>query len=436
MSHEGRDKRQNGHHPSESEVIYDWNALDIERPVIPSDVEFFDESLRDGIQSPSVTDPNIEDKLEILHLMESLGITALDIGLPAAGPRAFEDCLRITREIVDQKMKILPGMAGRTVVGDIEPMVEISQKTGTTIEVYAFIGSSPIRQYAEAWDLDRMLRHTAEACDFAVKNGLKMVYVTEDTTRAHPATLDKLFRTAVDHGATALCLCDTVGHATPDGVRRLIHWTRDLLRGMGVDDRVRIEWHGHNDRGLGVVNTLFAAEYGAKRIHGTGLGIGERVGNAAMDQILLNLKLLGVIDNDLSNLLLYCQAISRACKVPIPYNYPLAGRDAFRTATGVHAAAIVKAEAKGDSWLADRVYSGVPASEFGKSQEIEIGHQSGKSNVRYWLKKRRLPHDDEALVEKIFSRAKRGNRTLTEEEIMAIVDRHLRGEGEREASSA
>lgn len=407
--------------PDESEIVYDWNMVDVVAPLTSKPIEFFDETLRDGIQSPSVVDPPIEEKLELIHLMDSLGITAADVSLPAAGVRAQEDCLAICKEIVDSKLRIKPAAAARTVVSDLEPIADIQQKAGIPIEVYAFIGSSPIRQYAEDWDLDMMLQHTADTIDFAVKNELPITYVTEDTTRSTPATLDKLFRTAINHGAQALCLSDTVGHATPDGVRRLIHWTRDLIRGLG--EKVRIDWHGHNDRGLGVVNTIFAVEFGADRVHGTGLGIGERVGNASLDQVLLNLSLLGAIENDLSNLLLYCQAVSRACRVPIPYNYPLAGSDAFRTATGVHAAAIIKAEKKGDAWLADRIYSAVPASEFGKEQQIEIGHYSGLSNVGYWLRKRRLP-DDPELVDAIFERAKSSNRVLTEEEVMAVVRKH------------
>jgi len=417
-------RRRAEHHPAEAEIVYDWNKLDVRAPLTAGPVEFFDETLRDGIQSPSVTDPGIDDKLELLHLMNSLGITAADVSLPGAGRRAVEDTVTMCEEIVRSRMELAPACAARTVVRDVEPIAEVSQKVGIPIEVYAFIGSSPIRQYAEDWDLDRMLRTSSDAIDFAVKHDLPVVYVPEDTTRSAPATGDRLFRSGRDHGASALCLCDTVGHATPDGVRRLIHWTRDLIRGMGVD--VRIEWHGHNDRGLAVVNSIFAAEYGAKRIHGTGLGVGERVGNAALDQIMLNMKLLGAAHNDLSNLLLYCQSVSRACRVPIPYNYPLAGADAFRTATGVHAAAIIKADQKGDAWLADRIYSGVPASEFGKEQEIEIGHYSGLSNVRYWLEHRRLPVDD-ALVEAIFARAKKSNRVLTEDEVMAIVRRHGNG---------
>lgn len=400
------------------EIIYDWNSVTKRAPITSKPIEFLDETLRDGIQSPSVTDPPIAAKLEILHLMDSLGIHVLDMGLPGAGARATEDCLRLTQEIVRHKLSIKPSCAARTHAGDITPVIEISQKAGLPVEVLTFIGSSPIRQYAEEWDLDTMLRRTEEAVTLAVKNNLPVMFVTEDTTRAHPATLDKLFRTAINCGANRLCLCDTVGHATPDGLKNLLSFTQDLIRATGED--VKIDWHGHNDRGLSVVLTLYAIEFGADRVHGTGLGIGERVGNTPLDQVLLNLKLLGELDHDMTNLVRYCEKVSEACGVPIPYNYPLAGRDAFRTATGVHASAIIKAEKKGHTWLADRIYSGVPAGLFGKQQEIEIGHYSGLSNVQYWLRQHGVA-DLPGVAEAVLAKAKAGNRLLSEAEIFETV---------------
>jgi len=232
--------------------------------------------------------------------------------------------------------------------------------------------------------------------------------------------LEALFDNAIEHGATRLCLCDTVGHATPDGIRNLIGWTRRFLAKRGSTE-VAIDWHGHNDRGLGVTNAIYALEYGADRVHGTMLGVGERVGNAALDQILLNLKLLGELgDRDLTHLIELCAKVSSACGVPIPYNYPLVGSDAFRTATGVHAAAIIKAEKKGHAFLADRIYSGVPAGLFGREQEIEIGHMSGESNVVYWLQKRSITPEP-GLVQAIFAAAKATDHILSEAEIRQIV---------------
>ena len=429
MSHPGET-----HEMSEAEIIYDWNSVEKVAPLTPGRrLEFFDETLRDGIQSPSVVDPKIDDKLKLVQLASDLGVHAMDLGLPGAGQRAIEDVTRLVTFIRDNRLVVKPGAAARTHVNDIKAIVEISQKTGVEIEVLTFIGSSPIRQYAEGWDLDAMMKKSAEAIDMSVKAGLPVLFVTEDTTRSRPDVLDKMFRNAVDHGANRLCLCDTVGHATPDGIHNLLRFTRNLLDGMGAR-HVGIDWHGHNDRGLGVTNTIFAAEFGATRLHGTALGIGERVGNAALDQVLLNLKLLGELPNqDLSKLLLWCRLTSKATRVPIPANYPLVGSDAFRTATGVHAAAIIKAEKKGHTWLADRIYSGVPAGLFGKEQEIEIGHYSGESNVTYWLRKRGI-EPEAGLVARIFAVAKSGDHLLTEEEIRQII-KDWRAEGKVDGSA-
>lgn len=404
------------------ELVYDWNLVDSRRPIaIAGRVLFFDESLRDGIQSPTAVDPPIEKKIEILHLMNDLGIQYADLGLPGAGPRAVADVTRLCREIADNGLAIKPSAAARTHINDIRPIAEISQKVGMEIEVMAFLGSSPIRQFAENWDTQRMVDMTREAISFCTAHDLPSAFVTEDTVRARPETLDRLFRTAIECGTERLTLCDTVGHATPDGVTALTKYAQAIVDAMGMRDRVHLDWHGHNDRGLALVNAIVALEAGADRVHGTGLGIGERVGNTSMDQLLLNLKLLGVVNNDLSRLMAYCEAVSEATCCPIPVNYPLAGRDAFRTATGVHAAAIIKAQRKGDHWLADRIYSGVPAGMFGRSQVIDVGHMSGASNVMYWLRKRGID-PVEPLVAEILGKAKKSNKTLSEAEIMEVVE--------------
>ena len=406
---------------TDHELIYDWNSVEKVAPLSPKRrIQFLDETLRDGIQSPSVVDPSIDDKLRLVELANDLGIDTMDIGLPGAGKRAVEDVTIIAEHIKQQRLRVKASCAARTHVNDVQAVIDISQKVGIEIEVLAFIGSSPIRQYAENWDLPKMLELTATSIDLARKYNLPVAFVTEDTTRSRPEILTKMFTTAVEHGASRLIVCDTVGHATPDGIKNLLKFTRNMLDGLGRHD-VGIDWHGHNDRGLGVVNSIFAIEYGADRIHGTALGIGERVGNAALDQILLNLKLLGELpDHDLTKLVLWCKTASQATRVPIHPQYPLAGTDAFRTATGVHAAAIIKAEKKGDAWLADRIYSGVPAGMFGKEQEIEIGHYSGESNVVYYLRKRGHEPTPE-LVAAVLGAAKRGNRVLTDDEITAVI---------------
>ena len=403
------------------ELIYDWNEAG-ERWQKPAfRIQLDDETLRDGLQSPSVKSPPIEEKIRILHLMDRLGVDTADIGLPGAGPHVVEHVMLLAREIRDAKLKIAANCAARTVRQDITPVIEISQKVGIPIEVCTFIGSSPIRQYAENWTLDLMLRHTEDAVSYAVQNGLPVMYVTEDTVRARPETLRKLFLLAIGCGARRLCLCDTVGHATPTGAANLVRFALEVVRESGQD--VELDWHGHCDRGLAVINTLAAIRAGATRVHGCAIGIGERVGNTPMDQLLVNLRLLGWIDHDLAALPEYCERVSRATGVPIPPNYPVVGRDAFRTGTGVHAAAVIKAFRKGEDWLADRVYSGVPASWVGLRQVIEVGPMSGESNVIHWLKERGIEATPER-VRAVFQRAKTVDRVLTDDEIRAELAAH------------
>jgi len=401
------------------DLIYDWNEAGERWEKPPFRVQLDDETLRDGLQSPSVQSPEIGQKLEILHLMERLGLDTADIGLPGAGPHVVKDTLRLAEEIVRSKLKIHANCAARTLRQDITPVIEISQKAGLPIEVCTFIGSSPIRQFAENWTLEMMLKHTEEAVTYAVSNGLPVMYVTEDTVRAQPAQLRELFLCAIRAGAKRLCLCDTVGHATPAGAANLVRFALEVVRESGAD--VELDWHGHCDRGLALINSLAAIRAGATRVHGCGIAIGERVGNTAMDQLLVNLRLLGWIENDLSALPEYCEVISRATGVPIPPNYPAVGRDAFRTGTGVHAAAVIKAYRKGEDWLADRVYSGVPASLIGRRQEIEVGPMSGESNVVFWLESRGIePRADR--VSAVFQRAKSVDRVLTDAEIRAVLE--------------
>jgi len=406
---------------NEQDLIYDWNTLPgaFDWSSVGT-VELDDETLRDGLQNPSVTDPAIGDKIRMLHLMDELGIHTADIGLPGAGPRAVRDVTALAKEIARGSLSIAANCAARTVVADVRPLAEISQATGIPIEACTFIGSSPIRQYAEGWTLERMLRSAEEAVTFAVSEGLPVMMVTEDTTRAHPDTLKALYGNAIRWGAQRLCIADTVGHSTPDGVRALVRFVLEEIVDPSGED-VGVDWHGHRDRGLGLANTLAAIEAGASRVHGSAMGIGERAGNAEMDLILVNLRLLGVHHGNLTRLPEYCELMSRSYEVPMSTAYPVVGRDAFRTGTGVHAAAIIKAEEKGDAWLADLIYSGVPASMVGRVQEIEVGPMAGLSNVKYWLRSRGLDAGNEELTARIFDAAKRTDRTLTEPEIMALV---------------
>jgi 2-isopropylmalate synthase len=374
--------------------------------------------LRDGLQSPSVCTPTIEQKIDILRRMDALGIDTANIGLPGAGPHVAADVEQLARAIGALGLKIKANCAARTLLADIKPIAEITQRTGVPIECCAFIGSSPIRQYAEGWTLEFLQKMTEEAVAFAVKEGLDVMYVTEDTTRADPDSLRALLATALRAGASRLCIADTVGHATPNGAKAVVHFVKRLVGEVGAD--AGIDWHGHSDRGFGVAAALAALEAGATRLHGTALGIGERCGNTPIDILLVNLVLMGYLDRDLTSLPAYCEAVSRACDVPIPPSYPVIGADAFRTATGVHAAAVMKAFRKRDRPLMDAVYAAVPASLVGREQEIEVGPMSGRSNVIFWLERRGLPAT-EAIVDRIFTAAKASNRVLSHAQIEQML---------------
>ncbi len=401
-----------------SELVHDWNP----RPRTPAyELKLNDETLRDGLQSPSVFNPSIPEKLELLHYMEDLGVYSAAIGLPAAGPHAYNDVLAIAGEIARHRMKIYPYCAARTHQNDILPIIDIQQKTGIKVQAALFIFSSPIRQFAEGWTVDKLVDVSERAIEFAHKNEVPVMYVTEDTTRSRPETLERLYGAAIDRNVERVCISDTVGHATPWGAESVVGFVRNLVTRSGKS--IGVDWHGHRDRDLGVANSIAAFYAGADRIHGSMLGIGERVGNTPIDMLMVNFKLMGAFDHDLRKLPLYARRVAEVCRVPLPDNYPVLGRDAFRTQTGVHADAIVKAYKKGDAWLANRIYSGVPADEFGLDQVIEVGPMSGKSNVRYWLESRSLPASD-ALVDRIFERAKQVDHILTDEEIRAIVKDH------------
>lgn len=396
------------------DLINDWNGLAAKGERMPL---LNDETLRDGLQSPSVRDPDIAAKRDLTHRLARLGVDALDLGMPGAGPKALAAVRALMVEIRDHRLPLSPNVAVRTIEADLAQVAEIQQRAGIPLEAGAFLGSSPVRMDVEGWNLAFLVDTARKAVAFCRRNQVPVMMVTEDSTRAQPEVLKAIYGAALDEGAQSICLSDTCGHATPDGVRRLVGFVKEEV----VKDRkVRIDWHGHNDRGLGLANAIAAFEAGADRLHGSILGIGERCGNVALDQLMINLHLMGYPKGDLSGLPALADRVAELCDVEIPANYPVLGRDAFRTGTGVHAAAIVKALHRGDVELADAVYSGVPAALVGRRQEIEIGPMAGHSNVVYWLEMNGYDPSAER-VDRILRTAKNSPRILSEAEIRAVL---------------
>ena len=412
----------------EHSLIYDWNeigySIDRKDGNHPHELWFDDETLRDGLQSPSARNPTIEQKIELIDYMERLGIQKVDLGLPGAGPYHVDHIDLMLRHMGEHGYKLRPGCAVRTVVSDIEPLVDLQAKHEREIQASAFLGTSPIRQFAEGWNMEKIISTAEKAVTFAVDNNIPVMFVTEDTTRSKPEEIKEVYSRAIELGADRICVCDTCGHVTPNGVRKLLGFIQEeVIPDSGVKRReIEVNWHGHQDRGLGVANNLAAYEAGADVIHGTALGVGERAGNAPLDQTLVNLSLMGVISNDLTSLNEYSRKAHEYIEVALPHNYPVFGEDAFETGTGVHASAVIKAMNKGDNWLADRVYSGVPAGDFGLQQVIRIGHMSGRSNVIHWLERNGYKPED-GLVSHMFEVAKSKRRMMTDEEVhLAISD--------------
>ena len=411
-------------------LIYDWNIIDYEINRNPANhphgVWFDDETLRDGLQSPSARNPTIDEKKELLTYMEKLGIQKVDLGLPGAGPFHREHINSMLSHIIDNDYQIRPGAAVRTLMHDIEPLVEMQEKHGIQIQASAFLGTSPIRQYTEGWTMEKLISTMEKAVSYAVENDVPVMFVTEDTTRSNPDDVRAIYQRAMELGVRRLCVCDTCGHVTPNGVKKLLNFVdEEVIKDGGYKrNEIEVNWHGHQDRGLGVANNIAAVEAGADVIHGTALGVGERAGNAPLDQTLVNLKLMGVIDNDLTLLDEYMRTANKYIEVPLPRNYPVFGEDAFETGTGVHASAVIKAMRKGDDWLADRVYSGVPAGDFGLKQVIRIGHMAGRSNIIWWLEQNGYEVNDE-LVAHLFEVAKSQRRNMLDSEVESAVNQFL-----------
>jgi len=369
-----------------NELIHDWNLAD-SQPVTIAGLQIEDHTLEDGLRTASAHAPALAEREGVLEAMASLGTTAICLreDLWDSAPRIRELGMRPAAWVA-------PADARRATEHGLEPRVVVP------------VSAPALRERGQS--LDDALR-AAEASE-------RSTLVAEDATRAHPASLRRLVEAGVRAGAERVCLHDSCGHATPEGAARIVRFALAVMRDTGAEPRV--DWYGRNDRDLAVINALSALEAGAGRIHGSVLGVGERAGGASLDLVLVNLRLLGWIEWDLTGLQSLCDRVAHACGLEVPVNYPVFGKDAFRTATGVHAAAIIKAQGKGHEWLADRVYSGVPASWFGRCQVIEVGPMSGESNVVAWL----AAHDVEnlpGLSQRILQRAKAGDHILTLDEI-------------------
>ena len=400
-------------------MLFDWSRTGRARVAARADGgALLDETLRDGIQAPHVSTPALDEKLELIDHMVRCGIQYATVGFPGSGPAAAGDCLAIARHVAAQDHPLALGYAGRTHPADVRAICDIAQHAGVSVGAYIFIGISPIRLYVEEWTVGSVAADIRRAVAECRRDGVTFVLVLEDAVRCTPTILERVYDVALELGIKRLTLCDTVGAASPAGTEALVRWSAWYFEVR--EHPVALEWHGHNDRGLALTNSLTALAAGCARVHGTVLGVGERAGNASIDQLIVNRELEHPGEYDMKALREYCGRASGVLGVPIPENYPAMGRDVFKTSAGVHAAAILKAHEKRDAFAKDSVYSGVPASLLGRDQEVVIDSASGASNVRYWFAING-GEPGEALIRHVLDTAKQARRPLTDEEIRRIV---------------
>ncbi|MEW6279772.1 MAG: 2-isopropylmalate synthase [Candidatus Eremiobacterota bacterium] len=392
---------------TEADLIYDWNRQ--HGPVAwPAEPEVLDLTLWEAGHCPEALQPSLADRIDLLHRMGELGINAACVG--SAATTAWPEALALLSEWADSRLTVRPACLCQPEREQLDRVLEAAQGVSVLLEA----GVSPLEEWKGRQHLLHRLEVLRECALYASGHGLTVTVLCPDVAQAPPDFLIALWSTAIQAGASRLALVDSTGFATPPGAARLVQFAREVVRRLGRE--VGLDWHGYNDRGLALANALTALEAGAQRVHASALGLAERAGCVPLDLLLVNLRLLGAVDRPMEALAGYCQQVAAACKVDVLPNYPVLGQDAFRTGTGVHAAAIVKAERKGFSALADLIYSGVPAGMFGFEQVIEVGPMAGESNVLFWLRKQGLEPTPER-VEAIMGLAKSSDHVLTDREI-------------------
>lgn len=398
----------------DNDLLYNWGGMRKHS----GKVELNDETLRDGLQATYVRHPSPEDKKKFLDILALLGIHSANIGFPAASPMQERDVRELLQHVKDKKYNLQLDCGARTLISDIDPALRVMDAVGYPLEIGIFIGSSKVRQLVEKWELRQMGTLVSNAVSYARKHGAKVMFVTEDTTRAHPKTLEYLYKTAIDSGASRLCICDTVGVATPMGVQKLIKYFHTNIIGSS---RVKVDWHGHNDRGLAVANSLAAADSGVDRIQATALGVGDRAGNTAMEELCINLWMEKRVDMQVKYINRYTKFASQKMKVRISPKNPLVGSEVFSTSTGVHAAAIKKAFDIGRKELGAIVYSAIDPSWVGRRLTIKIGPMSGKANVLWVLGKLGMGGSPDSLVSRILEEAKKRNKIFSSRDLKLFL---------------
>lgn len=395
---------------------YDWNTPSTRRR--PVDVG--DSTFSDAPQSPSANEPSLAAKRRLLSLMSELGLRSAALGYPGSGPRQFAETLELARELTRTQLPIDASCSARASVKDVGVALDVRERSGLDLELAIALPVSPVRLDAEGISMDRLQESAETSISYARRAGARVVAVLEDAARTPPELLAVLIQHVLSLGATAVRVADTVGHATPDGTRALLRFAADQVR-VRHGRPIRLEWHGQQDRGLALANALAAVDTGVDRLYASALGLGERCGTVPLEVLLTNLRITGGWPHTLGALQEYAESAAAAFGVAIAHAHPVIGADAFRSGTGAHATALVKALRAGDRSMADDVASAVPAGLVGAEHRVDVSPVSGLSNVRWWLAQHGYDPGDLVLMRELLLAVKQTQRVATDDELHDMV---------------
>ncbi len=381
------------------------SAENIQKPVQKYAID--DETLRDGVQAPYVLQPTIEQALTIFEFSRKLGVQKADIGFAASSPTTFNRIKEVAKQNYGEGTPITISCAARTTIGDIDPIIKLSQEIGNPIEADTFIGTDPLRMKVEGWTPEFMANQVEQVTRYAIDHGVPTMLVTETSfagIQQIPNVVRDIYLAGLNAGAGRVCLCDTTGAHTFDEIIEGIHWMRNLLDTNGFH-HVGIDFHGHDDLTNAVSNSVAAFMAGADRVHATILGIGERRGNTDLIPLLVQLDKKEMnSDHNLHILPEYAMYASSVLGVPISDTHPVIGPDARCMVSGVHATAALKGLEQGHKGI----YLPFDPDSLGikPSHTTKIGQMAGKGNVLLFALMEGLPRPTDLQIERVLNEAK------------------------------
>jgi isopropylmalate/homocitrate/citramalate synthase len=326
---------------------------------IPKGVQIWEETLRDGEQTPGVA-YTPEEKLQIARLLDEIHVPIMDVGIPVVS----KEEARGVRAIANAGFDATIMAAARTVRKDVEACIECGVD-----EIALFTAGSDLHiRHKLGMTREQVKEVAVRETEYAIAHGVAVSFVTEDTFRADLDFIADLYNACTEAGAHRAVICDTVGVMTPPGIRWFFGELRKRLTAK------ELSFHGHNDFGLAVANSLTAVEEGVQVPHTCVNGLGERSGNASFEELVLALEALYGYDTgiDVSRLYEVSQLVERLSGIPVGVSKPLVGHNAFAHESGIHAHGVIKHTA---------TYEPIQPERIGRQRTFVFGKHTGSLAV-------------------------------------------------------